>query len=479
MSKPFSLPSIVAAAAVFVLGAIPAFANHGGGGGGGFHGGGGGGFHGGGGSHSSGGGGPRGGSYSPPAAGYRGSYGAPSQRSMGGYGARPGNTYSRAGGNSMGANQRPGNSYSAPPAVADGGWHSFGGASGSRGTSGAQAGTGPSGNSGGFHVFSGNRGTQTAGGVRSFSGQGGEVWENAPASQNVVSKSQSLSTIHNSFNGSHAAGPGSRSNSMLAPSSRFVGGSGLAGNRGFSNGVSAANSFQSLRGGFNRFGYPYRGFGVGCWRCGFGFGFGGWGWGGPWLGFGLWDPFWFDPWWGPGPAYGYGYYGGYPNSYLYGYPDSGSYGPDDNSNPPPQQDQDYEGSPDGNWVTPNGPSPSSAQNPATVAVPILIYLKSGRVYTVRDYWIIDGELHYILMNGTQSVVDLERVDLPRTNTENAKSGVRFIFKSEPNIVPAGPDGNALPPVQPNSNQPDAEPGGPNAPAPTQQINVGPQPDART
>ncbi len=486
MSKPFSRTVTFAAATIFLFGAIPAFANHGGGGGGfhgggggGFHGGGGGGFHGGGGSRSSGGGGPRGGSYSPPAAGYRGSYSAPSQRSMGGYAARPGNAYSRPGGNFAGGNQRPGNSYSAPPAVADGGWHSFGGASGSRGASGAQAGTSPSGNSGGFHVFSGNRGAQSASGVRSFSGQGGEIWENSPASRNVVSKAQSLSTIHNSFHGSLAANSGFRSNSMLAPSSRLVGGSGLAGNRGFSGGLGAANSFQSLRGGFNRFGYPYGGFGRGCWNCGFGFGFGfgGWGWGWPWLGFGLWDPFLFDPWWGPGPAYGYGGYYGSPDSYLYWYPDSGAYTPDDNSNPPAQQE--YEGSPDGNWVTPNGPSPSSAQNSAALAVPVLIYLKSGRVYTVRDYWMIDGVLHYILMNGMQSAVDLDQVDLPRTNTENARSGVRFIFKSEPSVAPTSPDGNGMPPVQPNSNQPGAGPGSPNAPAPTQQINVGPQPEART
>ena len=47
---------------------------------------------------------------------------------------------------------------------------------------------------------------------------------------------------------------------------------------------------------------------------------------------------------------------------------------------------------------------------------------------------VDDELHYILINGTQHTVDLERVDLPRTNTENAKSGVKFIFKSEPNVT---------------------------------------------
>jgi hypothetical protein len=98
---------------------------------------------------------------------------------------------------------------------------------------------------------------------------------------------------------------------------------------------------------------------------------------------------------------------------------------------------------------------------------VLIYMKNGSVYTVRDYWIVDGELHFLLLDGVQKSVDLELVDLPRTNTENAKSGVKFIFKSEPSITA---------PVQPG-----AEPGSPSepAPAPSQQIDAVPQPEART
>ena len=475
MSKPFSVPFTSVIAILFACSAVPAFANHGGGGGG-FHGGGGGGFHssGGGGIRSSGGGGR---SYSPPAAGYRSP--AP-QRSAGGFAARPSNNYSRPGGNFTGGNQRFGNSRSAPPAVADGQWHSFGGQAGSRGPSAGQSGTAPSGNAGGFHVFSGNRPAGSTGTVRSFSGQGGEVWENAPSARNVVPRSQSLATLHNSFHGSPAAGSAFRSNSTFSSAtSRNAGGSALLGNRGFSGGVNAANSVQQLR-GTNRFGSSFNGFGNnrfgrGCWNCGFGFGrfggrgfgWGGWGWGfgWPWLGFGLWDPFWFDPWWGAGPAYGYGYYA-YPDSNVYGYPDAGYSSPDDYSTPPPQQDSQYDqGNSNGNWVTPNGPSPSLAPNSSNLTVPVLIYEKNGSVLTVRDYWMIDGELHYILMSGIQRTVDLEQVDLPRTNTENARSGVKFIFKSEPSIT--------------SPAQPEGEPGSPNAPPPTQQIHAVPQPEART
>jgi hypothetical protein len=128
----------------------------------------------------------------------------------------------------------------------------------------------------------------------------------------------------------------------------------------------------------------------------------------------------------------------------------------------------------GDWVTPNGPSPAIAQNSGGLPVPVLIYMKNGSVLTVRDYWMIDGELHYILMSGAQRSTDLESVDLPRTNTENAKSGVKFIFKSAPSVTAPDSDGNTAPPVQPN-----AAPGGPSAPSPTQEINAVPQPEART
>jgi hypothetical protein len=277
---------------------------------------------------------------------------------------------------------------------------------------------------------------------------------------------------------------------MLSPSSRFAGGSSFAGNRGFSGGVNTANTFRPLGGGFSRFGTPFNRFGGGCWSCGSGFGrfggwgygnrfgfgwgglgwggwgWGGWGWGWPGLGFGFWDPFWDSPWWGGGPAYGYGYYG-YPGGDVYGYPAPAYSAPDDNSNPPEEQDNQYEqdnsGATNGNWATPNGPSPSIAQNPGNLAVPVLIYLKNGSVLTVRDYWMIDGDLHYILMSGVQRTVNLDLVDLPRTNTENAKSGVRFIFKSEPSVTAPEPDGSTSPQAQPDSGQP----------------NVVAQPEART
>ena len=88
------------------------------------------------------------------------------------------------------------------------------------------------------------------------------------------------------------------------------------------------------------------------------------------------------------------------------------------------------------------------------------------MYTVRDYWMIDGELHFIQINGAQRSVDLAQVDLPRTNTENAKSGVKFIYKSEPSVSAPEPDGNGTVPPAPT-------------PSPTQQLHGVSQPEAKT
>jgi hypothetical protein len=484
MNKSFSaaLKSLIIIG--FAFSTVPVFAQHSGGGhgggGGGFHGGGGGGFHGGGGGmRSSGGSATRGGSFSPPAAGNgmaRSS--APSSpagpsRFPNGFANRPGNNFSRPGGNFANRNERVRNSAATPGTRTDGQWHSFGG---THGAAGAPSSTGAANSAGGFHTFSGNRGTapNTA---RSFSGQGGDVWENSPAARNLVPKSQSLSTLHNSFVGSRAAGSGLLPNASLSASSRVAAATAFAGSRGFSGGgLNASRPVQPLR-GTNRFGVPFGGNRVRCWNCGNrfggwgsrrGWGIGsGWGLGFGWGGFGFWspfvyDPFFYNPWWGSGPWLGYG--DGYPSGYVYS--DPGYYDPDYNSAPPASQqqpadqdnsyDESYQRNTNGDRVTPNEPSASSARHSQGVTVPVLIYMKSGKILSVRDYWMVDDELHYVLMGGTQNSVELEQVDLPRTNTENAKSGVKFIFKSEPSAAPPPPE-----------------------PAPTQELNAVPEPQATT
>jgi len=213
------------------------------------------------------------------------------------------------------------------------------------------------------------------------------------------------------------------------------------------------------RGGFGN------GFGNRCWNCGgfgggfgWGFGFGlwpGWGFGYPWLGFGYWDPFYWDSlsWGWPGYGY-YGYPAAYPYGYGYGYNtynDNSSYSsPDNNSSSP---DTESESNSDSNSVTaaPVDQGWSQPYSGANATVPVLLYMKNGSVYSARDYWFSNDQFHYVLMNGREVVIDADQLDMKRTNEENAKSGVRFVVKSQPNSPPPPPDDAA--PATPASGNP--------------------------
>ena len=293
---------------------------------------------------------------------------------------------------------------------------------------------------GGWHVFGGNRAAGSTGASRSFSGQGREVWENASVARNVVPRTQSLSALQTSFR------PSSAINAGLHPTQNFVMGKHFIGGPGTNPIVPIVGSGRN-----QQFGNTFIFFPSGCWSCGFGFGFGfgwwpgwwGWGWGWP----GFWG--WNSPWWGwPGYGYGYGSYG-YPytasvQSDSYGY---------DNTNPSSTDQNEYPAASTGTL----GPGTAADGHTSNLRVPILIYMKDGAVYSVRDSWLRGGELHYVLMNGKEGAVNLDDVDLQRTNEENAKSGVKFILKSEPNLLAPDPDENVAPPNQDGSAQPSAPP----------------------
>ena len=97
------------------------------------------------------------------------------------------------------------------------------------------------------------------------------------------------------------------------------------------------------------------------------------------------------------------------------------------------------------------------------------------MYSARDYWITNDEFNLVLMDGEQKSFSLDQVDLQRTNDENAKSGVKFILKSDPTVPPPGEN---FAPGQP-SLQPDGSGQTPRTPAPSQPNHANPQPDART
>ena len=71
----------------------------------------------------------------------------------------------------------------------------------------------------------------------------------------------------------------------------------------------------------------------------------------------------------------------------------------------------------------------------TPAYPQLVF-KDGTTYTVRDYWRVDDQLHFITIEdgGTKSVehtAPLSDVDVPRTTDEDTARGFRFVLRDEP------------------------------------------------
>jgi hypothetical protein len=469
---------------------IPSFAQHGGGG----HGGGGGGSHGGGsgshgggggggsrggsgGSHGGGGGGSRGGSGGSTASaprmsgGYtRGTPSAPS-RVAGESSARPVGSSNRPGAGPANGNERVGISSGAPRAVSDGQWHSFGSSAVSRravAPSTEAQGTGSAGSGG--HVFVVNRSATMGQVTRSFSGQGHEIWENAAMARNVVPSTRALSNIHTSFANSVAGNSALRRNATVFGTSRVAVGP-TSGTRVFSvsPGANRFAGWRAPRSGFpfNRFGGGFR---RGCWNCGFRFGFGfgwwpGWGFGWPWFGFWNWGLNWNSPWWGwPG----YGYYGS-PTGYIsaHSYDDSYSY-----SVPP----ESYS-----NLSAPAAQSLPEAVAAADITVPVILYMRDGPSYSVRDYWISGGQLHFVLLSGIESAVEMDRLDVQRTVDENAKSGVQFVLKPGPSISEPAHDKGVTPSDQTGPENTDAQPNQPSEPPPAAtpdpaaQINVDSQP----
>jgi hypothetical protein len=66
-----------------------------------------------------------------------------------------------------------------------------------------------------------------------------------------------------------------------------------------------------------------------------------------------------------------------------------------------------------------------AGNVAGSASAALIYLKNGTTYSVSDYWLQGGRLHFTVNYGAPSTLKLKEVDWQRTVDENARRGIRF------------------------------------------------------
>lgn len=67
----------------------------------------------------------------------------------------------------------------------------------------------------------------------------------------------------------------------------------------------------------------------------------------------------------------------------------------------------------------------------------VLYLKNGYSVGVTDYYLDQGELHYMTTYGGEDAVPIEQVDLQRTVNENGSMGVTFVL--HPKQAPKTPE----------------------------------------
>lgn len=111
------------------------------------------------------------------------------------------------------------------------------------------------------------------------------------------------------------------------------------------------------------------------------------------------------------------------------------------------------------------PGPVSYLEP-TVEAPVYVYgdegrelpqlfLRDGTVLNVNDYWVVDGELHFTLVEAEgakpmEHEVPFDSLDLQKTIDVNTRRGFRFMLRNEPveqywRDHPEGPPGVMTPP----------------------------------
>jgi hypothetical protein len=132
--------------------------------------------------------------------------------------------------------------------------------------------------------------------------------------------------------------------------------------------------------------------------------------------------------WGAGLGFGYGYGYGYGYGNGLGYYDSGSgYG---DSSASTSSSADY-----GPYATLDAKTnqPGTLPNPANETT---LVLKDGTIYTVTDYWMADGKLHYVTAENGENTIDIDQLDLQHTAERNSERGVTFTLRAQDATQPA-------------------------------------------
>jgi len=159
--------------------------------------------------------------------------------------------------------------------------------------------------------------------------------------------------------------------------------------------------------------------------------------------FGFWPGYGFNTYWWPScdPYWGWGLgCNTYPYSYFgYGY--GGGYGFEDYVAP-----LEYE-------------APQYAYGAGGRELPQL-YLKDGTVYDVTDYWLVDGHVHFTMLEegGTRSVehvIRFDELDEQKTMEVNTRRGFHFVWRDEPTeqYLQHHPDGARAPEPPPAKTPP--------------------------
>ena len=89
-----------------------------------------------------------------------------------------------------------------------------------------------------------------------------------------------------------------------------------------------------------------------------------------------------------------------------------------------------------------------------------LYLKNGTILNVTDYWLVDDQLHFTVIEqaGTKPVeqsMPFDALDLQRTVDANTAKGFRFVLRNEPfeqylRDHPEGPPPDVVPPHEQSS-----------------------------
>jgi hypothetical protein len=65
-----------------------------------------------------------------------------------------------------------------------------------------------------------------------------------------------------------------------------------------------------------------------------------------------------------------------------------------------------------------------------------LFLKDGTILNVTDYWLVDGQLHFTMIEedrtkAAEHVIPFEALDLQTTVDANTRRGFRFMLRNEP------------------------------------------------